>query len=179
MLDCVRQFGGFSMIDRILKSLFAVILGAMALLYVAHNIANIGPAYDFFVYATSHVDQDSYPVTLLPVPPSPLVIIAMVLVFALEISAAGFLLIGGWKLWHARKGNIETFEKSKLFSKIGIGCAIANWWGLFQVIAVAGYQLWQMPLGGGPDHGSWVYGAMNMAYLIYLNQPEREFEPAN
>ena len=57
-------------------------------------------------------------------------------------------------------------------AKIGLGCAIVNWWGLFQVIAVAGYQLWQMPNGQGPDHGSWVFGAMSMMTLIYLSMRE-------
>lgn len=160
------------MIDRILKALFAVILGAMALLYVAHNIANLGPAYEFFVYSTSHADQQSYPVTLLPVPPSPLVWLAMALVFALEIAAGVFLVWGGARLWNARGADPAAFGKAKLFAKIGIGCAVLNWWGLFQVIAVAGYQLWQMPLGAGPDHGSWVYGAMNMLLLVYLNQKD-------
>jgi predicted small integral membrane protein len=160
------------MLDRNLKALFSLILGGLALLYVAHNLANLGAAYDFFVYTTSHADQEAYPVTLLPVPSSPLIVAAMVLVFALEGAAALFLLLGAWKLWSARKADAATFESAKTFSKIGIGCAVANWWGLFQVVAVAGYQLWQMPLGGSPDHGSWVFGAMNMLVLVYLSQKD-------
>ncbi|HSG34689.1 MAG TPA: DUF2165 family protein [Sphingomonadaceae bacterium] len=160
------------MLDRKLKALFSLILGAMALLYVAHNLANLAAAYDFFVYATSHVDQTAYPVTLLPVPTSPLIVAAMVLVFTLEIAAGVFLVWGSVRLWQARHADGAAFEAAKTFSKIGIGCAVANWWGLFQVIAVAGYQLWQMPLGGGPDHGSWVYGAMNMLVLIYLSRKD-------
>jgi predicted small integral membrane protein len=158
------------MVDRILKALFSLILGGMALLYVAHNIANWDKAHEFFVYTTSHANQEAYPVTLLPVPGEPLVIAAMLLVFALELAAALFLIGGAWKLWSARKADAAKFEQAKLWSKIGIGCAVANWWGLFQVIAVAGYQLWQMPLGAGPDHGSWVFGAMNMLVLLYLSR---------
>lgn len=161
------------MIDRVLKALFSLILGAMALLYVAHNLANIGQAYDFFVYTTSHADQQAYPVTLLPVPPPPLIVIAMIAVFTLEFAPGVLLVWGAVKLFAARKSSPEAFERAKLLSKIGIGCAVVNWWGLFQVVAVAGYQLWQMPLGGGPDHGSWVFGAMNMMVLIYLSLPER------
>ena len=160
------------MLDRKLKALFSLMLGGLALFYVAHNFANIGPAYDFFTYVTSHVDQESYPVTLLPVPPSPLIVVAMVLVFALEAAAAFFLIWGAWKMWKTCAKDAAAFEAAKNLSKIGIGCAVLNWWGLFQVVAVAGYQLWQMPLGEGPYYGSFFFGAMNMAVLVYLNQKD-------
>ncbi|CDO37464.1 DUF2165 family protein [Novosphingobium sp. KN65.2] len=81
------------MIDRLLKALFALILGAMALLYVMHNIANIEAAQAFFTYVTSHADQEAYPVTLLPVASPALVVVAMIVVFALEIGAGVLLLI--------------------------------------------------------------------------------------
>lgn len=164
------------MTDRLLKILSCLIVGAMALVYVAHNIANWGPAYDFFVYTTSHRGQEAYPVTLLPVPPPPLIVLAMVLVFAFEFAAGALLLWGCWRMWRARDGAPALFEAAKTPAKLGLGLAIANWWGLFQVIAVAGYQLWQMPNGQGPDHGSWVYGAISMLTLIYLSQAERVAE---
>ncbi len=160
------------MTDRYLKILLCLIVGAMALTYVAHNIANVGAAYNFFVYTTSHQGQEAYPVTLLPVPPSWLIVVAMVVVFALEIAAGLLLLAGALKMWGARADSAAQFSGTKLLAKIGLGCALANWWGLFQVVAVAGYQLWQMPNGQGPDHGSWVFGAMAMLTLIYLSQRE-------
>jgi len=160
------------MTDRILKALITASVGLMALLYVAHNIANLGAAYDFFAYTTSHVDQEAYPVTLLPVPPSFLIVIAMILVFTLEAATGLLGLFGAWKLFSLRHADAATFEAGKKWAKIAMGCAVVNWWGLFQGIAVAGYQLWQMPLGGSPDHGSWVYGAMAMMTLIYLSMRE-------
>lgn len=159
------------MIDRYLKILTCLIMGALALTYVAHNIANLGPAYDFFVYTTSHQGQEAYPLTLFPVPPPPLIVAAMIVVFSLEIAAGVLLLWGSWRMWRARGANELAFAAAKGPAKIGLGCAIANWWGLFQVVAVAGYQLWQMPNGQGPDHGSWVFGAMAMMTLIYLAAP--------
>ncbi|GGD55243.1 DUF2165 family protein [Croceicoccus mobilis] len=159
------------MIDRILKALMSFIIGAMALLYLAHNIANVGAAFDFFTYTTSHADQAAYPVTLLPVAPAWAIVIAMALVFALEGAAAAACIYGGFVLFFLRAADDEAFEAGKKWAKIGLGCAIANWWGLFQVIAIAGYQLWQMPLGTGPDHGSWQYGAMAAISLIYLSLP--------
>ena len=160
------------MTDRILKALISVIVGAMALLYVAHNIANVGAAYDFFAYTTSHVDQTAYPVTLLPVPPPFLIVLAMICVFTLEIAAGVLCLYGGWKLFSLRGADVAAFESGKTLTKIGLGCAVANWWGLFQAIAVAGYQLWQMPLGGGPMSGSWIFGGMAMMALIYVTMRE-------
>ncbi|MFL0356398.1 DUF2165 family protein [Erythrobacter sp. GH1-10] len=160
------------MIDRQLKILTCAIIGAMALMYLAHNLANIGEAQAFFTYVTSHQGQEAYPVTLLPVPPEPLIIVAMVLVFGLEFAAGVLLMYGAWIMWSSRGKGSEEFRLAKRWAKIGLGCAIANWWGLFQVIAVAGYQLWQMPNGTGPDHGSWVYGAMSMMTLIYLSMTE-------
>jgi len=160
------------MVDRILKAMASAVVGLMALLYAAHNIANAGAAYEFFVYTTSHADQNAYPVTLLPVPPAFLIVIAMIAVFALE-SAAGILgLYGAWALFSHRKSDAAHFMAAKKWAKIAMGCAVLNWWGLFQGVAVAGYQLWQMPLGGGPDHGSWVFGAMAMMALIYISMPE-------
>ncbi|WP_284125704.1 DUF2165 family protein [Parerythrobacter aestuarii] len=160
------------MIDRYLKMLMSVIIGAMALTYVAHNIANLEQAHAFFVYVTSHAGQEAYPVTLFPVPPGPLVVLAMILVFTLEIAAGVLCWWGAWKMWQARNAGADEFNATKSIAKLGLGCAIANWWGLFQVIAVAGYQLWQMPNGAGPDHGSWVFGAMSMLSLIYLSMKE-------
>jgi predicted small integral membrane protein len=157
------------MIDRLLKALFALILGAMALLYVIHNIANIGQAQAFFTYVTSHADQHAYPVTLLPVPPPALVVVAMALVFALEI-AAGVLLVWAALLMAAGRTKTAAFQKGVCIAKIGIGCAVANWWGLFQAIAGAGYQMWQIEGGRDPFYSSLLFGAMYVLLLIVLNQ---------
>lgn len=158
------------MIDRIIKAVASACVGLFALLYVAHNIVNLPQAFDFFVYTTSHVDQEAYPVTILPVPPNFLIVIMMVVVFALEAAAGILGLYGGWVLWRLRKADAPAFEAGKKWAKIGLACAVLNWWGLFQGVAVAGYQLWQMPLGEGPFYGSFFYGAMAMMTLIYLGQ---------
>ena len=91
------------MTDRILKALISAIVGSIALLYLAHNLANIGRAFDFFSYTASHADQQAYPVTLLPVPPPWLVVIAMALVFAMEGAAALLCLYGAWHLFALRR----------------------------------------------------------------------------
>lgn len=166
--------GENGMIDRYLKSIASACVGLFALLYVAHNIANLPQAYDFFIYTTSHVDQEAYPVTILPIPPSALIVVAMVLVFSLEIAAGILGLFGAWVLWRLRDSSGADFEAGKKWAKIGMGCAVLNWWGLFQGIAIAGYQLWQMPMGEGPFYGSFFYGAMAMMTLIYLSMRESE-----
>lgn len=158
------------MVDRIIKAVASVCVGLYASLYVLHNLANWPQAYDFFVYTTSHSGQEAYPVTLLPVPPQFLIAMAMVLVFLLEIAAGALGLYGGCALWRNRKADAATFEGAKKWSKIAMGCAVANWWGLFQGIAIAGYQLWQMPNSEGPFYGSFFYGAMAMMTLIYISQ---------
>lgn len=160
------------MIDRILKAAVVASVALMASLYLTHNLANLGQAHDFFIYTTSHVDQEAYPVTLLPVPPAPVIILAMVLVFTLEAIAGLVGLYGAWKLLSLRAADEATFETGKKWAKIAMAAAVLNWWGLFQGIAVAGYQLWQMPLGQGPFDGSWIYGGMAMMTLIYLSMPE-------
>ena len=164
-----REFGGIAMTDRILKAMISASVGLMALLYVVHNVANLPQAIEFFAYTTSHVDQAAYPVTLLPVPPAPFIYVALVAVFALEFAAGLLGLYGGWAMWSARKSDAATFASSKKWAKIGMGCAVINWWGLFQGVAVAGYQLWQMPLGEGPFYGSFFFGAMGMMALIYIS----------
>ena len=160
------------MTDRILKAAITASAALMALLYVAHNIANAPQALEFFAYTTSHVDQQAYPVTLLPVLPNFLLIVAMVLVFGLELIAGTGGLYGAWKLWSLRRASSEEFEAGKKWAKIAMGAAVVNWWGLFQGIAVAGYQLWQMPLGEGPFYGSFFFGAICMMTLIYVSMRE-------
>lgn len=160
------------MTDRIIKAIASACVGLFALLYVLHNIANLPQAFDFFVYTTSHVDQEAYPVTILPVPPTFLIYPAMVLVFGLELAAGLLGLYGAWVMWSARRGSTAEFGASKRWAKIGMGCAVLNWWGLFQGLAIAGYQLWQMPLGEGPFYGSFFYGAMAMTTLIYISMRE-------
>lgn len=162
------------MIDRILKAGVTASVALMALLYVAHNIANLPQAFDFFVYTTSHADQTAYPVTLLPVPPQFVIVVAMILVFTLELVAGLGGLWGAWTLWSLRKADVREFEAGKAWAKIAMGAAVLNWWGLFQGVAVAGYQLWQMPLGQGPNQGSWVFGGMAMMTLIYLTLREAD-----
>ncbi|MXO95537.1 DUF2165 family protein [Erythrobacter aquimaris] len=162
------------MTDRILKAAITACVALMALLYVAHNIANLPQAFDFFVYTTSHADQQAYPVTLLPVPPEFLIAIGMVLVFSLELIAGLGGLYGAWKLFSLRNALSADFAAGKKWAKIAMGAAVINWWGLFQGVAVAGYQLWQMPLGEGPFYGSFFFGAMAMMTLIYLSQSEQE-----
>ncbi len=168
----VVQLLGETMTDRVLKAAITASVALMALLYVAHNIANLPQAYDFFVYTTSHADQEAYPVTLLPVPPAFLIAIAMVVVFSLELLAGLGGLFGAWKMWSARSTTAADFELAKRWAKIAMAAAVVNWWGLFQGIAIAGYQLWQMPLGQGPFDGSWVYGGMAMMTLIYISMRE-------
>ena len=160
------------MIDRYLKAAVTACVGLMALLYVLHNIANYPQAFEFFVYTTSHVDQEAYPVTLLPVPPTFLIVIGMIAVFSLEFVAGLGGLFGAWKLWSLRGATPAEFEAGKKWAKIAMSSAVVVWWGLFQGVAIAGYQLWQMPLGQGPFDGSWVYGGMAMMVLIYLGQKE-------
>jgi predicted small integral membrane protein len=160
------------MVDRYLKSAIVASVALMALMYVAHNFANLQQAYDFFIYSTSHTDKEAYPVTLLPVPPKFLIVIGMVLVFSLELVAGLGGLFGAWKLWSLRSADAVSYETGKKWAKIAMGAAVVNWWGLFQGVAVAGYQLWQMPLGQGPFDGSWVYGGMAMMTLIYVSMRE-------
>ncbi|WP_100261137.1 DUF2165 family protein [Qipengyuania seohaensis] len=162
------------MIDRLLKAAITASVALMALLYVAHNIANVPQAFDFFVYTTSHADQQAYPVTLFPVPPKFLIAIGMVLVFSLELIAGFGGLYGAWKLFSLRNASSAEFDAGKRWAKIAMGAAVINWWGLFQGVAVAGYQLWQMPLGEGPFYGSFFFGAMAMMTLIYLGQSEQK-----
>lgn len=157
------------MTDRQLKALLCLILGAMALLYVVHNLANFGEARAFFTYVTSHADQVAYPVTLLPVPAAPLVLMAMALVFALEIAAGVLLVMASLEIARGARDPQRDARAMRL-ARTGIGCALLNWWGLFQVVAGAGYQMWQIEAGRDPFYSSMLFGAMYMLVLIVLNQ---------
>lgn len=165
---------GKVMIDRYLKIVFAAQAGLMALLYVAHNWANYGEALAAFGFITTLQGHEIYPTNLLPALPPALQVVAMWMVFISEMLAAGFMLWGSWAMWQARGADSSAFTAAKTKAKIGCAFGVFVWWGLFQTIAAAGYQMWQSPAGEGPFYGSFMYGAICFVTLIYVSMRESD-----
>lgn len=162
------------MTDRIMKSLIAAVLGAMALFYVIHNWMNLDSAYGAVAYVLGMEGNEIFPNNLLPAFSPPLAYALAWVIFAFETATGIFCLLGAWKLWSARKADAATFESAKTFARIGAGLAILTWFGIFGTLGGAGYQMWQTEVGSGSLSDAYKFSVWGFLLLIYLALPERE-----
>ena len=168
----VVQLVGETMIDRTLKPLFVAFFGAMALLYVAHNLMNIGAAYGAVGFVLGLENNAAFPNNLLPPISAGAVPLIAWLVFLFE-AATGFLCLwGAWKIWSARKADAVEYEAAKGTTKLGLGLGIVTWFGLFGVFGGAGYQMWQHDIGAGSLGDAFKFSVWAMLTLLYVAQRE-------
>lgn len=160
------------MIDRYLKTVFVAALGAMALLYVIHNIMNIGAAYGAVGYVLGLENNAVFTANLLPAISGPAVTALAWLIFLLEIATGLVCLLGAWKLWQARSSDAAGFEAAKGTAKLGAGLAVIVWFGFFGVLGGAGYQMWQSEIGAGSLADSFKFSVWALLVLLYLGQHE-------
>jgi predicted small integral membrane protein len=160
------------MIDRYLKISFVAALGAMALLYVIHNIMNMTDAYWAVGYVLSLENNEVFDANLLPAIPAAAIPFAAWIIFAFEIACGLICLIGAWKLWQARGADAAEFESAKTMAKIGAGLAVIIWFGFFGAIGGAGYQMWQSEIGAGSLGDAFKFSVWGLLVLIYLGQKD-------
>lgn len=160
------------MIDRYLKTAFVAALGAMALLYVIHNIVNLQTAYGAVGYVLGLEHNEIFTVNVLPAIPAGVVPVMAWIIFAFEIATGVLCLAGAWKLWQARGGDGVTFEAAKGTAKLGAGLAVINWFGIFGALGGAGYQMWQHEIGAGSLGDAFKFSVWGLLVLLYLGQRE-------
>lgn len=160
------------MIDRYLKIAFVAALGAMALLYVIHNIMNMDDAYGAVGYVLSLAHNEIFTANILPAIPSSALPVMAWIIFGFEIATGLVCLIGAWKLWQARSEDAAGFDAAKGTAKLGAGLAVITWFGIFGVIGGAGYQMWQHDVGAGSLADAFKFSVWGLLVLIYLGQRE-------
>ncbi|UOR14688.1 DUF2165 domain-containing protein [Qipengyuania aquimaris] len=160
------------MIDRTLKPLFVAFFGLMALLYVIHNIINLGAAYGAVGYVLSLENNAIFTNNLLPAIGADAVPIFAWIIFLFEIASGLLCLWGAWKLWSARGGDTATYESAKGMAKLGLGLGVVTWFGLFGTLGGAGYQMWQHEIGAGSLGDAFKFSVWALLGLLYLGQRE-------
>ena len=162
------------MVDRYLKIAFVAALGAMALLYVIHNIMNIEQAYGAVGYVLGLENNAIFDANILPAISGPAVQALAWVIFLFEIATGVVCLVGAWKLWQARGADAAGFEAAKPTAKLGAGLAVIVWFGFFGAIGGAGYQMWQSEIGSGSLADAFKFSVWGLLVLIYLGQREGE-----
>lgn len=158
------------MIDRYLKTAFVAALGAMALLYVIHNIVNLQTAYGAVGYVLGLEHNEIFTVNVLPAIPAGVIPVMAWIIFAFEIATGVLCLAGAWKLWQARGADAATFEAAKGTAKLGAGLAVITWFGIFGALGGAGYQMWQHEIGAGSLGDAFKFSVWGLLVLLYLGQ---------
>ncbi|MDG5751070.1 DUF2165 domain-containing protein [Qipengyuania sp. XHP0211] len=160
------------MIDRYLKTVLVAALGAMALLYVVHNIMNIDQAYGAVGYVLSLGHNEVFSNNILPAIGGAAVKTLAWVIFVAEIATGVICLLGAWRLWQARGADAAGFEAAKSTAKLGVGLAVIVWFGFFGVIGGAGYQMWQSEVGAGSLADAFKFSVWGLLVLIYLGHRE-------
>lgn len=160
---------------RILKIMFAVCAGLMALFYVLQNFANIHIAHGAVVYAMSGADQAIYPETFaFHTDSSALAWLALMLICATELAAGVLMLKGAVDMWSNRNAGSATFQAAKRWVEIGAGLGVLVWFGFFGAIGAAFFQQWQTAAGEGSMNGAFQYFISCAVTLIFVHQPDCE-----
>lgn len=160
---------------RYLKIALTLSVALLALLYVAHNIANWSAATGSVGYVLSQQGHQVYPVSLVPAITNPTVHALITgIICAAEITAGAISLIGAWRLWIFRNADAVKFDAAKRHAAIGVGLAALVWFFLFAVFGGALYQMWQTEVGAASLEGAWQFSGLSFLTLIYLSLPYGE-----
>lgn len=160
------------MTERYLKIVMVAALGAMALLYVIHNILNIDTAYYVVGYVLGLEGNAVFKVNALPAIPAALVPVMAWIIFGFEIACGLICLWGAWQLWQVRHADADGFHAAKGTARLGAGLAVLTWFGIFGVLGGAGYQMWQHDIGAGSLGDAFKFSIWGLLLLIYLAQKE-------
>lgn len=143
---------------RILKAIFSLLIGLLALFYATQNVVNLEACYQAFAYVFSQADHTVYPDSFFPPMTHPVAIWAALVIVVVTEYAAGILATrGAWDLWRARILPADDFEKAKRYALLGCGLGVVVWLGYFGVFGAAMFQMWQTEVGTGSMNGAFQY----------------------
>ncbi|WP_258240597.1 DUF2165 domain-containing protein [Pseudidiomarina homiensis] len=161
------------MVLKWLKILLTGSLGLLCLFYALQNIANLDAVYSVMAAVMGMENHNYYPTTFAFTISQPTLIwLAAALVIAAELTAGLVFLVAGWKLIQVRNAPSNLFQAEKSWVLIGAGIALLVWFGFFQVIGGAFFQMWQTELGDASMRGAFIYLASVALVTWFVYQPE-------
>jgi len=158
---------------RYLKVIFVVIIALLCLVYAGQNVANLGAAYQSFLYVMSGADHTVYPSSFGPLITSPVLVwLALIVVVGCEFLAGLLAAKGAFDMWSARNASAESFNKAKKFAFLGTAMGIVVWLGFFGVIGSAYFQMWQTQIGDSSMRGAFQFSVYCSIVFIMLNMAD-------
>ncbi|WP_417689767.1 DUF2165 family protein [Pseudidiomarina sp.] len=155
-----------------IKILLTLALSFLCLFYAIQNIANVDAVFGVMSAVMGMDGHQYYPQTFaFNVTQPSLVWFAATLVIAAEFIAGLVLLFATWRLLGARNENV-VFQAQKYWVLVGAGIALLVWFGFFQVIGGAFFQMWQTELGDASMRGAFIYLASIALVTWFIHQPE-------
>ncbi|MGQ4275567.1 DUF2165 family protein [Pseudidiomarina sp. E22-M8] len=158
---------------RWIKVLLVLSMGLMCLFYALQNMANLDPVYYFVGSVLTMADHEYYPNTFaFAINNESLIQIASWIIILLETLAGLLFLFATWQLIQQRNAPAEIFQKAKSMTLIAAGVATLVWFGLFQTLGGAFFQMWQTPIGDSSFKGSFIYFASILLVTFFVNLRE-------
>ena len=158
---------------RYLKIVLVVLVALEGLLYALQNIVNLDAAYQAVLYVVSMQDHSIYPASLGPSFENPVFVwIFLAVIVSGEILVGLIASKGAWNLWTARNATAVEFNTMKTYAILGCGLAMVVWFGLFNVVAGAYFQMWQTAAGALSLEGAFQYGGLSAMIMLFVNMAD-------
>ena len=156
---------------RIIKSVLALFVGLLCIIYALQNVFNLGGAFWFVETMASMSGHESYPNHLGPPVTAPGLVWAILWIIILsELAAGSFAIKGFIDMWGARNADADTFNRAKTFAIIGSLLGVVIWFGYFHAIGGAYFQMWQTPAGSQALQGAFQYSMLCGLIAVLLAQ---------
>ncbi len=154
--------------NRAVKILIALSSSFMCLMYALQNLANLEAARGFVAFVVSMEGHTTYPDHLGPAITSPsLAGLMLAIIIALELGAGLLTASGVLKMFRARQGSMQQFDRAKEHALAGTSLAVFLWFGIFGAIGGAYFQMWQTEAGANALQGAFQYAVLNaVAWMI-------------
>ncbi len=158
---------------RYLKIILVVFVGLQGFSYFAGNIANWEEAKGFVAYVLSLQDHTVYPNDIVPAITSPaLVTLTLIAIVAGEFLVGAVSTFGALKMLGAARKPADQFNAAKTFAILGCGVGVLLWFGLFTVVGVGFFGMWQTALGAGSMDGAFVYFMSSGLVMLFVNMKD-------
>ncbi len=158
---------------RYLKILLVFFVGLQGFSYFAGNIINWEEAKGFVAYVLSLEAHDVYPHDLVPAITSPALVTATLIVIVTgEFLVGAVSMLGALKMLAAAGKPADQFNASKSVAILGCGIGVLVWFGLFTVVGVGLFGMWQTALGDGSMDGAFVYFMSSGLVMVFVNMKD-------
>ena len=152
-----------------IKIAIAAFVALFCIFYALQNIVNLQAGHGFVALMASMADHVGYPRHFGPaVTSSTLVWLMLAIIIAGELLAGTLAARGAFDMWRSRNSDADTFNGAKTYAIAACGVAILVWYGVFQAIGGAYFQMWQTEAGQGPFTHSAMFGIQHAALWVVL-----------